>query len=95
MPIQDNNVCPFHEARGNEMHEIRSAVDKHTGQWKLLLAMIGFFVTASLSFGGLMYKTQEEVQQSVASIDKTVSAYISMHTVEKEVLEGRVDKLEN
>ena len=87
-------ICQFHEGREQELHLIRSAVDKHSGQWRMLLVMIGFFVATSTTLIGLNYKNQISIQESVASIDKTVSSYIAVHKVETSQMFGKVEDLD-
>ena len=90
-----NGICQFHNLREGELNELRSAVGKTSGQLKLLVAGFGMFCSLLVGYMGFSYNTQESVRQSVASIDKSISTYVSKHEVEYEALRDRVGKTED
>lgn len=86
-----NEYCPMHE--GNTQ-----AIGKHTGQWKILLWILGIGIGTMSTIAGAAYYSQQEaigaIAESVHSIDKTMTAYVASHTAESKDGFRRITNLE-
>ena len=75
----DDLFCPHHETNS-------AAIAKHSGQWKILLWILGIGITIMCMIAGGAYTSQqntlETVNTSVQNIDKALTAYIASHTAE-------------
>ena len=71
--------CATHE-------NMTKAIGQHSGQWKLLLWILGIGVAAMVTLAGTAYWNQQEsinlIADSVHSIDKVMTSYVSSHTAE-------------
>jgi hypothetical protein len=75
----DDQFCPLHKERDKDIKEIRSAimdkllpaVNRHTGQWYVLLAFFGLMV-AGIGF----------IYQANYQFTKEMSAYVAAHKEE-------------
>jgi ferredoxin-NADP reductase len=85
-PRRETDFCPMHKANTDLINQQGHSLGKHSGQWKVLLIMLGSGITAMASIAGTAYYHQQETMTTIAasvhSIDKVMTAYVSSHTAE-------------
>ena len=89
---RSKDYCPGHDA--NVL-----AIGKHSGQWRLLLLILGLGITVMSTIAMRAYDKQsqamETVASSVRSIDKVMTAYVASNTVESKEAFRRIVDLES
>lgn len=110
----DDGTCVFHEGRNELINEISSkveediipAVNRHSGQWKMLLWGMGIFSSILV---GYAYSTHEESKElkvemtsqvkvittSVAKLDKLMTGYMARHNEEVRGIQRSMEDCED
>lgn len=88
-------VCSFHEDRDKDIKQIVETVNQHRGQWKIMLWVVGIFVSFMSGLGVLHYQSQQKLVGHIVSMDKTFTAYIARDTQEALDLKRRVGATED
>lgn len=57
-----------------------SSIDRHTGQWKILLWGAGIFAGILVTLVGSMHSQMEIMGKLIGGMDKTLTVYIGTHT---------------
>lgn len=82
MSTEDNRICNLHQSNVKDITEIKDLVNKHAGQWKLLLVGLGIFTSSIVGFASLHYAQQKELVDRLTQMNVIFSNYISKHQVE-------------
>ena len=86
--------CKLHDTQTKEIVGIGNAVQKHTGQWTILMWGVGLIGGLLIMLGVIQNNNLKETQIAVVGMDKTFTAYIATARVENREIARRVDGLE-
>jgi len=88
------NFCSAHIKREDDIGYIKEIVSSHRGQWKVLLWGGAVFASMLLSMVYMQKASMDKTTEVVVGMDKTFTAYMTMHMAES--VEGlkRISTLE-
>lgn len=95
---RDNDCCPYHEENSKIIGKHGYVIGRHSGQWTLLLWILGIGIGLMTTIAGTAYYTQvkaiDVISHSVYSIDKVMTNYVSVNTEKSKESVRRIAVLE-
>lgn len=84
--MSDATFCPNHDQRERDIQKIHDTVAKHSGQWKVLLCLVGAFAGCVVTIGTIVHSSNKEavanIEASTRRIELTFSNYMASHKAE-------------
>ena len=94
----ERRFCHMHDENTKTIGKHAFTLGRNTGQFKVLLWILGIGIGTMSTFAGMAYYSQQEaihaISESVYSIDRTMSVYVAGHIQESKAGFLRIDRLE-